>query len=382
MEPEAPARRGWRQPTAVATVVATLSIAGGVASAGSGGGVGTPDPPRLDNFSCVERCADLKSATVGSRIAFEGKNLAQIDAVRFAGAAQSRLDPVPARASRTRVEATVPQGAGTGYVQLSGAGSSLRTSEQLEIVAADAIPDGGEFKLSSASAAPRKAFYDSRRKPEVDYVFRGGSSTNVRIEVVNRKSKETVASIIDRGAEPNAQNTVKWNGKSDAGRPVPSGKYKFKLGSIAGGLETTADSGFGYYGYRFPVAGKHDYGDGFGAGRNHQGQDVFASCGTPLRASRGGRVQWNKTHSAAGNYLVIDLKGSGVDHMYAHLLERSTLAEGDRVRTGEVIGRVGESGNASGCHLHFEIWSAPGWYEGGQALSSVTRQLKAWDGWS
>ena len=35
-----------------------------------------------------------------------------------------------------------------------------------------------------------------------------------------------------------------------------------------------------------------------------------------------------------------------------------------------------------GCHLHFEMWTKPGWYEGGHAMPSVTRHLKAWDGWS
>ena len=164
---------------------------------------------------------------------------------------------------------------------------------------------------------------------------------------------------------------------------APNGEYRFRIGSAAGGgVEATADTRFGYYKYRFPIAGRHSFGDGYGAGRGHQGQDVFAKCGTTLRAARGGRVQWNKVHSAAGNYLVIDGKGTRTDFMYAHLRRRSPLQKGDRVRTGQRIGQVGESGNASGCHLHFEVWSGPGWYEGGHALPSVTSMLKAWDRWS
>jgi murein DD-endopeptidase MepM/ murein hydrolase activator NlpD len=50
----------------------------------------------------------------------------------------------------------------------------------------------------------------------------------------------------------------------------------------------------------------------------------------------------------------------------------------DRVYTGQPLGEVGESGNAHGCHLHFELWSAPGWYNGGRALDPLP-ELRRWD---
>jgi murein DD-endopeptidase MepM/ murein hydrolase activator NlpD len=64
-----------------------------------------------------------------------------------------------------------------------------------------------------------------------------------------------------------------------------------------------------------------------------------------------------------------------------HLRGASPLSEGEKVRTGQRIGQVGESGNASGCHLHFELWSAPGWYTGGEVVDPVPR-MRAWDRWS
>jgi murein DD-endopeptidase MepM/ murein hydrolase activator NlpD len=61
-----------------------------------------------------------------------------------------------------------------------------------------------------------------------------------------------------------------------------------------------------------------------------------------------------------------------------HLAAPSPVERGERVRTGQRIGAVGDTGNASGCHLHFELWSAPGWYEGGSPFDPLP-SLKAWD---
>ena len=53
----------------------------------------------------------------------------------------------------------------------------------------------------------------------------------------------------------------------------------------------------------------------------------MAACGTPLVAARGGRVQYAGYQAAAGNYVVIDGKGTRYDFMYAHLAEPSPLQD-------------------------------------------------------
>lgn len=136
-------------------------------------------------------------------------------------------------------------------------------------------------------------------------------------------------------------------------------------------------------GHVFPVVGRYDFGGAgaeFGSGRSghsHQGHDVFARCGTPMVAARGGRIQASRYHHAAGHYVVVDADGSGTDYVYMHLARRSPFRRGDRVATGQRIGAVGDSGNARGCHLHFELWSAPGYYEGGRPFDPLPA-LKAW----
>lgn len=134
----------------------------------------------------------------------------------------------------------------------------------------------------------------------------------------------------------------------------------------------------------YPVAGVHDYGgDGarFGrarSGHSHQGQDIFARCGTPLLAVRAGRVRYAGYQAAAGHYIVIDGASPDIDYAYMHLRRAAVFGTGAAVATGARIGDVGESGNARGCHLHFEMWSAPGWYAGGHPFDPLP-QLRAWD---
>ena len=56
-----------------------------------------------------------------------------------------------------------------------------------------------------------------------------------------------------------------------------------------------------------------------------------------------------------------------------HLLHEPRLAEGDRVETGQRIASVGRTGRADGCHLHFELWTEPGWYRGGEAYDPLRK---------
>jgi murein DD-endopeptidase MepM/ murein hydrolase activator NlpD len=149
-------------------------------------------------------------------------------------------------------------------------------------------------------------------------------------------------------------------------------------GGEAGGGGVAPSGGLGSEDYRFPLDVDYTWGDGFGAGRNHEGQDIFARCASPILATRAGRVQRVDFDPSAGNYVVIDGNGTKVDTMYGHMLRRSALRRRAFVAAGEEIGQVGRSGNASGCHLHFEIWTAPGWYEGGHPMPNVGQLLRSW----
>jgi murein DD-endopeptidase MepM/ murein hydrolase activator NlpD len=142
----------------------------------------------------------------------------------------------------------------------------------------------------------------------------------------------------------------------------------------------------GASGFVFPVADPHSFGGSearFGAprsGHSHQGQDVFAPCGTRMFAVHAGNVKANSYQGAAGYYLVIDgLDGS--DTVYMHMKNASWATYGTLLYPGQQIGKVGASGNASGCHLHFEHWTYPGWYSGGYPVDPLP-ELLSWDAYS
>ncbi len=120
----------------------------------------------------------------------------------------------------------------------------------------------------------------------------------------------------------------------------------------------------------FPIRGPYEIWTGLGDGRGHEGADIGASCKTPLVAVGAGKVKVAKYHYRAGNYAVIDLNGSDLDLAYMHMIEPAGVKIGQRVSAGQVIGYVGDTGNASGCHLHFEVWKG-GYYEGGSPIDPL-----------
>lgn len=148
-------------------------------------------------------------------------------------------------------------------------------------------------------------------------------------------------------------------------------------------VATPPPAGAGPDDHVFPIRGKHDLGqtatNRYGGGRNHQGQDLFASCGTPLVAAQGGTVKYAGSQARAGNYIVITGKKSGWDYVYMHMRRPPLASKGDTVQTGQPIGEVGDTGNAQGCHLHFELWKSPGWYSGGSTFDPLPL-LRAWQG--
>ena len=398
-----PAKRG-----ACALIVCALVAAPAAAAQSSGGGTVYVATPKVAKVTCLRKCASKARARGGSVLKVTGTALASVTHLTYLGSYGSGDDAtVKVRAgSDHRINARVPIGAVTGPIALSTAAGG-RSAPTKPVLILPPLPPEPNAELSPVpgprvNGAPRletgtsrtKAFVGAR--PGVTFSFRlsGASAAALKVELVSATDGVAVKTWTPQDVAPDQVQSISWNGRLGRAGAKP-GRYSFRLtAASADGAEVhSSQSGdierdsFDLYDNVFPVRGRHDYGGAgadFGSGRaghSHQGQDVMSKCGTRMVAARGGRIKFKQYHAAAGHYIVIDGDGTDVDYVYMHLDQPSPFSEGDRVYTGQTIGAVGDSGNAQGCHLHFELWSAPGWYDGGKPFDPLP-SLQAWDSWS
>ena len=120
--------------------------------------------------------------------------------------------------------------------------------------------------------------------------------------------------------------------------PLPAGPIQPGSGEMIWPIDGTLTSAFGQ---RW--------------GRLHAGLDIAAPGGTPIRAAQSGTVALMQSEAESGgygNYTCVD-HGGGLSTCYAHQSSFGT-STGASVKTGEVIGYVGNTGNSFGDHVHFE----------------------------
>jgi murein DD-endopeptidase MepM/ murein hydrolase activator NlpD len=172
-----------------------------------------------------------------------------------------------------------------------------------------------------------------------------------------------------RPAPPARHTTIpagasRQEGAAPAGRRLRSaaaGRGHEKKRRVSKPLRVTPP--LGQRTFVFPVAGPASYGDNYGTfrgdvhGRWHHGDDIFAPLGTPVVAVASGTVNRIGWRPAGGWRLWV--RDSAADQFYyAHLSGYArSLFHSKRVRAGQVIGYVGDTGDAYGgeTHLHFEI---------------------------
>lgn len=168
-------------------------------------------------------------------------------------------------------------------------------------------------------------------KREVEYIvtLENGKEKNrsVKSEVIVEKP---VTEIVVKGTKAVAVST---------GKPGPN---EGAAGPSAGSLS-----------FAYPVSGKISSYFGMRNGRMHYGLDIPMPLGSPVKAAEAGRVTWSGTRGDYGLLVEID-HGNGFTTRYGHN-SMNTAEVGQRVNKGDVIALIGNTGNSSTPHCHFEI---------------------------
>ena len=182
-----------------------------------------------------------------------------------------------------------------------------------------------------------RAALDSGLEESVDLLLEGASAT---AELAARDSLDAAGETLDRlhtllgsidGALEGVRKGVAFRQAAADATPIiwPAD------GWISAG-----------YGYRTdPFTGARDF---------HPAVDISTHKGAPVYATGTGRVISASRNGAYGNLVELD-HGFGLLTRYGHLSE-FTVAPGDTVLRGDVIGRVGNTGRATGHHVHYEVW--------------------------
>ena len=393
-----------------AAAAAAIAGAAGPASAArtsaSGGGRAYVGKPEIRRVACAAGCVQRTRVRNGGTVKIAGRRLSYASKVVFLGGRGAR-DDVSVRvapASDTALKVKVPFNARSGPLA-AVASARVRSKPTRPVTIVPPPPPEPTGRLAPAPGpadvgAPRietavnRGTYFYGGAGGVVFTYRLDAPASAVAELVRMSDGAVVQSWTASAVEPNEVQTIRWDGRA-GGVPQPDGRYGFRLiartaegatsRSVVDG-EAQRDA-FELRGNVFPIRAAHHYGRSgaqFGAGRSghsHQDHDVFARCGARLVAARGGTIKARKLHPAAGHYVVIDAVDSDVDYFYAHLEYATPFRVGERVATGQQIGTVGQSGNARGCHLHFELWAGPGWYSGGAPFDPLPH-LKAWDAYS
>lgn len=345
---------------------------------GESGGAAAPGTPALSGASCGAR---PWTCVRGQVLTLTGQDLSSTSSVVFLGGPSRRDDvaiPVRARAAATgELLVVVPRRARSGPLKLvSSFGAEARSPQPLTVLRQ--APGIDDAKSVSGLVA------GGRRTAVFAYSVTGDVPDGAAVEAVRVADGAVVRTWpLDAGA---TEGEVRWDGFAGE-RPARSGTYVLRLNAAAAGIATArpgSDAQVRLIEALFPIRAAHTIGSSemqrFGGARGHQGQDVFARCGAPLAAFSKGVVRLVAFHGAAGNYVVVDTPDGG-SYAYMHLRERALVEKGDRIYAGQRLGLVGDTGHASGCHLHIELWSAPGWYRGGSPFDPRP-SLVRWDAFS
>lgn len=208
--------------------------------------------------------------------------------------------------------------------------------------------------------------FSPERPTAVGYRFNLQRGQRVRIDLEKRTRAKMFTEIYEEigPGEPifrlvagSKANSLDFEAHTDGPHVIRVQPELYKGGEVVVTITTAAS-------LAFPVEGKSKraigsfFGDARDGGkRDHEGVDIFASAGTPVLAVADGIISNVSTTSLGGNVVWQEDAARGVSYYYAHL-KTQHVTRGDRVKAGDIVGTVGNTGNARSTpsHLHFGVY--------------------------
>ena len=202
------------------------------------------------------------------------------------------------------------------------------------------MKDPNYLRVGSVLRIPNQdgIFYTVKKGDTLDEVTKKHGTLAGSVMKANGLDSESLkagAEIFLPGAKPVTTVYALLGDPSFKGTQKLSKAFEWPL---AGGIT----SGYGWR--RHPFTKRRDF---------HTGIDIKGPSGRTIRAARAGRVAYSGWMGGYGRVVVID-HGKGYTTLYAHC-SSLLVSQGQRVSTGQPVGKVGSSGQATGPHLHFEV---------------------------
>ena len=252
-------------------------------------------------------------------------------------------------------------------------------------------PPGCPRRSRPRSREPRTLFYGGPQRAVFTYRALGSSPMDLQVNLVRVTDNAVVRSWDQPAVAPGALNRVRWTG-AVKGRVPRVGKLRLRaLAPAAPPRPACAPprpsrpDAITVYDHMFPVRGAHDFGDAARPLRRRPRGPLAPGPGRLRRlrhaAGRGARRQGQVLRLPLRRRLLRRDRRQG--HRRRQRLHAPARARrragrrprlhrpGDRRRSATPATRVG-------CHLHFEEWTAPGWYDGGHPVDPLP-DLKRWD---
>ena len=259
------------------------------------------------------------------------------------------LDELRAEAERLRIEAAEQLEHTKDLEAIARQAAADAAARESEARAAKQAVDGLIHQREQAMAAAQSA----READAAAYADLQAERRRIDAEIkelarkrAEEERKRAEAERKRREAEQNSASSSGGGGSSSSGSSSTSLSSADPLAfPVANPFVTSS------YGMRVhPITGVY---------KLHDGTDLRAYCGTPIRAAQDGRVEWTSYRGGYGNQVLVDhgtVHGNHLMTSYSHL-SKFAVSSGARVSQGQVIGYSGTTGYSTACHLHFMVYA-------------------------